>query len=31
MKKALTILSLALLGNASAATVTVWTHFGGGS
>lgn len=30
MKKALTILSLALLGNASAATVTVWTHFGGG-
>lgn len=29
MKKALTILSLALLGNASAATITVWTHFGG--
>lgn len=28
MKKALTILSLALLGNASAATLTVWTHFG---
>ncbi len=28
MKKALTILSLALLGNASAATITVWTHFG---
>ncbi len=28
MKKALTILSLALLGQASAATVTVWTHFG---
>ncbi|MBB5233525.1 sugar ABC transporter substrate-binding protein [Deinococcus budaensis] len=30
MKKALTILSLALLGNASAATITVWTHFGSG-
>ncbi|ABF45795.1 carbohydrate ABC transporter substrate-binding protein, CUT1 family [Deinococcus geothermalis DSM 11300] len=29
MKKALTVLSLALLGNASAATITVWTHFGG--
>lgn len=29
MKKALTILSLALLGQASAATLTVWTHFGG--
>ncbi|MDV6373304.1 maltose ABC transporter substrate-binding protein [Deinococcus arenicola] len=29
MKKALTILSLALLGNASAANITVWTHFGG--
>ncbi|MFC4639439.1 maltose ABC transporter substrate-binding protein [Deinococcus hohokamensis] len=28
MKKALTLLSLALLGNASAATITVWTHFG---
>ncbi|SMB93113.1 maltose ABC transporter substrate-binding protein [Deinococcus hopiensis] len=28
MKKALTFLSLALLGNASAATLTVWTHFG---
>ncbi|MFC4427604.1 maltose ABC transporter substrate-binding protein [Deinococcus navajonensis] len=28
MKKALSILSLALLGNASAATITVWTHFG---
>ena len=28
MKKALTILSLALLGQASAATITVWTHFG---
>ena len=28
MKKALTILSLALLGQASAATLTVWTHFG---
>lgn len=28
MKKALTIISLALLGNASAATLTVWTHFG---
>ena len=28
MKKALTVLSLALLGNASAATLTVWTHFG---
>lgn len=28
MKKALTILSLALLGNAGAATLTVWTHFG---
>ncbi|WP_221089762.1 sugar ABC transporter substrate-binding protein [Deinococcus aquaedulcis] len=30
MKKALTILSLALLGQASAATITVWTHFGEG-
>ncbi|GGM08345.1 sugar ABC transporter substrate-binding protein [Deinococcus aerophilus] len=29
MKKALTILSLALLGQASAANITVWTHFGG--
>jgi len=29
MKKALTVLSLALLGNASAATITVWSHFGG--
>ncbi|MFC4452727.1 maltose ABC transporter substrate-binding protein [Deinococcus sonorensis] len=28
MKKALTVLSLALLGNASAATLTVWSHFG---
>ena len=28
MKKALTLLSLALLGQASAATLTVWTHFG---
>lgn len=28
MKKALTILSLALLGQASAANLTVWTHFG---
>lgn len=28
MKKALTILSLALLGTASAANLTVWTHFG---
>ncbi|ULH16202.1 maltose ABC transporter substrate-binding protein [Deinococcus sp. KNUC1210] len=28
MKKALTVLSLALLGNASAATLTIWTHFG---
>ncbi|UBV41465.1 maltose ABC transporter substrate-binding protein [Deinococcus taeanensis] len=28
MKKALTVLSLALLGQASAATITVWTHFG---
>lgn len=28
MKKALTVLSLALLGQASAATLTVWTHFG---
>ena len=28
MKKALTLLSLALLGQASAATITVWTHFG---
>jgi arabinogalactan oligomer / maltooligosaccharide transport system substrate-binding protein len=30
MKKALMVLSLALLGNASAATLTVWTHFGEG-
>ncbi|KEF34430.1 MULTISPECIES: maltose ABC transporter substrate-binding protein [Deinococcus] len=29
MKKALTVLSLALLGSASAANLTVWTHFGG--
>lgn len=29
MKKALTILSLALLGQAGAANITVWTHFGG--
>jgi arabinogalactan oligomer/maltooligosaccharide transport system substrate-binding protein len=29
MKKALTILSLTLLGQASAANITVWTHFGG--
>lgn len=28
--KAFTILSLALLGNASAATITVWSHFGEG-
>ncbi|ACO45828.1 maltose ABC transporter substrate-binding protein [Deinococcus deserti] len=28
MKKALTVLSLALLGHASAANLTVWTHFG---
>ncbi|SEJ22412.1 carbohydrate ABC transporter substrate-binding protein, CUT1 family [Deinococcus reticulitermitis] len=28
MKKALTLLSLALLGQAGAATLTVWTHFG---
>lgn len=28
MKKALTLLSLALLGQAGAATITVWTHFG---
>ena len=27
MKKALVVLSLALMGNASAATLTVWTHF----
>ena len=30
MKKALMVLSLALMGNASAATLTVWTHFGEG-
>ncbi|WP_019587048.1 maltose ABC transporter substrate-binding protein [Deinococcus apachensis] len=30
MKKALTVLSLALLGSASAANLTVWTHFGTG-
>ncbi|EYB67431.1 extracellular solute-binding protein [Deinococcus phoenicis] len=30
MKRTLTVLSLALLGNASAATITVWTHFGTG-
>jgi len=29
MKKALAILSLAMLGNASAATITIWTHFEG--
>ncbi|MBI0444830.1 extracellular solute-binding protein, partial [Deinococcus sp. DB0503] len=29
MQKALTVLSLVLLGHASAATITVWTHFGG--
>lgn len=28
MKKLLTLLSVALLGQASAATITVWTHFG---
>lgn len=28
MKKALTVLSLALLGNASAANLTIWTHLG---
>ncbi|GAA0511615.1 maltose ABC transporter substrate-binding protein [Deinococcus depolymerans] len=28
MKKALTVLSLALISQASAATLTVWTHFG---
>ncbi|PNY82610.1 maltose ABC transporter substrate-binding protein [Deinococcus koreensis] len=28
MKRALTVLSLALLGQAGAATITVWTHFG---
>jgi len=28
MKKALMVLSLALMGNAGAATLTVWTHFG---
>ena len=30
MKKALMVLSLALMGNASAATLTVWTHYGEG-
>ncbi|THF88249.1 maltose ABC transporter substrate-binding protein [Deinococcus sp. KSM4-11] len=29
MKKALTILSLALISSANAATLTVWSHFGG--
>ena len=29
MQKALTVLSLVLLGHASAATITVWTNFGG--